>query len=107
MAEVPETGAGEAPGALRARKLAAVVFTDVVGYSAMVQADEAAGLGRVAADMATMRATCTARGGEFLNSMGDGLMLAFDSAVAAIEFAMETQRGFAARNESVAQRDRV
>ncbi|MEO7391928.1 MAG: hypothetical protein ABIU58_07115 [Ramlibacter sp.] len=42
--------------ASRARRLAVIVFTDVVGYSAMVHADEAGALDRVRADLDAMRA---------------------------------------------------
>ncbi len=86
-------------GAPRERRLAAVVFTDVVGYSAMVQADEAGALGRVAADLARMRTVCLVHSGETLNSMGDGLMLAFPSTVRALAFALEIQEEFMQRNE--------
>ena len=53
------------------RRLAAVVFTDVVGYSALIQRDEAATLNAVNADFARMRELCAEHGGEVLNSMGD------------------------------------
>ncbi len=89
-------------GAPRERRLAAVVFTDVVGYSAMVQADEAGALSRVAADLSRMRTHCAAHGGECLNSMGDGLMLAFPSTVEALAFALEIQEEFMQRNEALA-----
>ncbi len=83
------------------RRLAAVVFTDVVGYSAMVHADEASAIARVRADLARMRTLCAEHGGECLNSMGDGLMLAFPSAVGAVAFALEVQHEFARRNEAL------
>src|SRR5438445_3847558 len=63
--------------ALSDRRLAAVVFTDVVGYSAMMHADEVATIPRVRADRDRMRGAWTLRGGECLNSMGAGLTLAF------------------------------
>ncbi|MEO5672805.1 MAG: adenylate/guanylate cyclase domain-containing protein, partial [Ramlibacter sp.] len=97
--ESPAPGGIDA-GAPRERRLAAVVFTDVVGYSSMVQADEAGALGRVGADLSRMRAHCAAHGGECLNSMGDGLMLAFPSAVEALAFSIEMQEEFALRNEA-------
>ena len=105
MAPVMEQtpAAASAPAAPRDRRLAAVVFTDVVGYSAMVHADEAAALTRVDADLARMQAACAAHGGECLNTMGDGLMLAFPSAVEALSFAIEMQEEFAQRNEAAGE----
>lgn len=83
------------------RRLAAVVFTDVVGYSARMQADETATIARVGADLSLMRKMCSEHSGEFLNSMGDGLMLAFPSAVHAVSYALKVQAEFAARNSAL------
>ena len=94
-------------GAPHERRLAAVVFTDVVGYSAMIHADEAAAIDRVGADLARLREQCARRGGECLNSMGDGLMLAFPSVVVAVAFALAVQEEFAQRNETLQPVDRL
>ncbi len=56
------------------RRLAAVVFTDVVGYSTRMQRDESATISGVETDLARMRALCLDYGGDVLNSMGDGLI---------------------------------
>ncbi|HSI53072.1 MAG TPA: adenylate/guanylate cyclase domain-containing protein, partial [Ramlibacter sp.] len=95
------------PGLPHERRLSAVVFTDVVGYSSMVRADEVGALERVSADLARMRAQCSAHGGECLNSMGDGLMLAFSSTVQALSFAIEIQEEFMRRNEALAEGGRL
>ncbi len=81
------------------RRLAAIVFTDVVGYSARMQQDEAGTMALVAADFALMGERCTRHGGELLNSMGDGLLLSFNSAVQAVACALQIQAEFAARRE--------
>ena len=83
------------------RRLAAVVFTDVVGYSTRMQADEAGTIAGVGADHLLMRRMCAEHGGEFLNSMGDGLMLAFPSAVNAVSYALKVQDGFAERKANL------
>ena len=85
------------------RRLAAVVFTDVVGYSARMQRDEASTISGVEADLDRMRKLCIEYGGEVLNSMGDGLMLCFPSAVKAVSFALKVQGEFAARKSSAPQ----
>ena len=84
----------------RKRQLAAVVFTDVVGYSARMQRDEETTISSVEADLEKMRALCMANAGTVCNSMGDGLMIYFASAVKAMEFALAAQREFARRNAS-------
>lgn len=73
------------------RMLAAIVFTDVVGYSARMQADEEGTEARARADFAEMSALATAHGGEVLQQMGDGLLLCFTSAVEAIAAARAMQ----------------
>lgn len=82
------------------RRLAAVVFTDVVGYSSRMQRNEAATISGVEADFERMRTLCVENSGEVLNAMGDGLMLCFPSAVHAVSFALKIQAEFAARKSS-------
>lgn len=89
-------GAGTHSG----RRLAAVIFTDVVGYSARMQRDETGTLARVAADFTLMRERCEQHGGEVLNSMGDGLLLSFASAVQAVAWALQVQSEFVRRRAS-------
>jgi len=84
------------------RRLAAVVFTDVVGYSARMQRDETGTIALVEADFARMRSLCAEFGGEVLNSMGDGLLLCFPSAARAVSFALKLQEEFSARNPASA-----
>ena len=79
-------------------RLAAVVFTDVVGYSARMQRDEAGTIAAVDADFKVIRDSSSLHDGEVLNSMGDGLMLCFNSSVEAMKFALEVQDQFGRRN---------
>jgi len=75
------------------RRLAAIVAADVVGYSRMMHADE---LGTLQALRSCRRevidpAIVTA-GGRIVKTMGDGAMLAFDSAREAVGAARAIQR---------------
>ena len=79
------------------RRLAAIVFTDVVGYSALMQRDETGTMALVQADFAVLRSHGGRHGGAILNTMGDGMLLQFGSAVEAVAFAMDAQREFEAR----------
>jgi len=80
------------------RRLAAIVFSDVVGYAARMQRDETATMALVGIDFARMTALAAGEGGEVLNTMGDGMLLSFSSAVHAVNFALQTQTEFAHRS---------
>ncbi len=87
--------------AIERPRLAAVVFTDVVGYSARMQRDEAATIAAVDADFKVIRDCCSLHDGEVLNTMGDGMMLCFNSSVEAMKFALEIQDQFGRRNAAM------
>lgn len=79
------------------RTLAAIVFTDVVGFSAHMQKDEETTLLLLKQDFETMREQCTQHEGSVLKTTGDGLLLHFASAVQAVACALAIQRAFAER----------
>jgi class 3 adenylate cyclase/tetratricopeptide (TPR) repeat protein len=85
------------------RRLAAIVFTDVVGYSRRMQVDEAGTLALVQADLESMRRSCAQQGGQTLKSTGDGLLLCFDSVVDAVTCVLAIQAGFAGRGGDALQ----
>ncbi len=76
------------------RTLAAIVFTDVVSFSAHMGRDEVKTLGLFTRDFAEMRRLCEARGGAVLKTTGDGLLCYFASAVEAVACALEMQKFF-------------
>jgi adenylate cyclase len=74
------------------RRLAAIMAADVVGYSRMMEQDEAATLARLQAhrrDVVLPR--LAAHGGRVVKLMGDGSLVEFGSAVAAVACALEIQ----------------
>jgi class 3 adenylate cyclase len=79
------------------RTLAAIVFTDVVSFSALMQENEEATLRLLNRDFETMRQVCTEHEGSVLKTTGDGLLLHFASAVQAVACALAIQRAFAER----------
>ena len=79
------------------RRLAAIVFSDVVGYTARMQRDETGTMALVGADFARMAALAADEEGEGLNTMGDGMLVGFPSAVQAVTFALQAQAEFAHR----------
>ena len=95
MSDAPPTPATET------RRLAAVVFTDVVGYSARMQRDERTTIALVQADFDRMRVLCAEHEGEILNTMGDGMLMCFGSAVQAVSCALQIQGEFGARKSAL------
>jgi class 3 adenylate cyclase len=77
------------------RTLAAIVFTDVVSFSARMHTDEVGTLKLLQRDFAEMRRLCAEHEGEVLKTTGDGLLLTFTSAVQAVACALAMQRQFA------------
>lgn len=77
------------------RSLAAIVFTDVVSFSARMQADEETTLRLLKRDFDEMREICSQHHGSVLKTTGDGLLLYFSSAVQAVACALAMQRSFA------------
>ena len=84
------------------RRLAAILAADVVGYSAMMGADEdgtLAALRQIWAD--TFNPAVAARRGRIVKMMGDGALVEFGSVVDAVECALAVQRAMAERNLSI------
>jgi class 3 adenylate cyclase len=98
MSAVPPA-AGQNPSQ---RTLAAIVFTDVVSFSARMHADEVGTLKLLQRDFAEMRRICTEHEGVVLKTTGDGLLLTFTSAVQAVACTLAMQRQFAAEARSLA-----
>ena len=81
------------------RRLAAILAADVVGYSKLVQADEAATLRRLKAIWAEVFETnVTGHRGRIFKTMGDGALAEFASVVDAVECAVAIQKALRARN---------
>ncbi len=77
------------------RLLAAIVFSDVAGFSTRVETAEASTLALLEKDFLTMRLFSSMHSGTVIKSTGDGLLMYFTSAVQAVEWALKTQRHFA------------
>lgn len=88
------------------RKLAAVMFTDMVGYSAMIRADEVGTLRRLAGHYRDVRRCVRIYAGKEIKTIGDGMLISFDSALAALNCALAIQQDQAARNDGGDPNDR-
>jgi adenylate cyclase len=82
------------------RRLATVVFVDVVGYTKLMELDEAGTHQRwMALRQGEIEPRVTEKNGAVVKSTGDGLLLEFPSARGAIGFALDVQRRLASRRE--------
>jgi class 3 adenylate cyclase/pimeloyl-ACP methyl ester carboxylesterase len=73
------------------RRLAAIMFTDLVGYTALMGADERRAIDVVERSRELIRARVAAHGGRCLEHEGDGTLSVFASAVEAASCALEIQ----------------
>lgn len=83
------------------RALAAIIFTDVVSFSALVQTNEENTLRLLERDFQTMRRICDNHSGSVLKTTGDGLLMYFSSAVLAVACALKMQRHFAEKAKTL------
>ena len=74
------------------RKLAAIMFTDMVGYTALMQQDEDKARGLIERHRAHMKPFVEKYGGEIIQFVGDGTFCRFDSAIEAVRSALEIQK---------------
>jgi adenylate cyclase len=81
-----------------ARRLAAILAADVVGYSRLMGEDEAGTARAVRERRKAVTPIMRAFGGRLVKTMGDGLLLEFPSVVAAVECAIAIQKLMAERN---------
>ena len=84
------------------RRLAAIIFTDIVGYSALSQRDESLALRLLDIHNSLVRSTLKRHRGREVKNMGDGFMLEFPSALEAVRFAVDVQDEFRKYNLSAA-----
>jgi class 3 adenylate cyclase len=74
------------------RHLAAVMFTDMVGYSALMTKGEQSALKLLAVQERAVRSTIPKYEGKVIKGTGDGFLVEFGSALAATECAAAVQR---------------
>ena len=90
-----------------ARRLAAILAADVVGYSRLMGEDEAGTALSVRAHREAARPLVAGFGGRIVNTTGDGLLLEFPSVVAAVECAIAIQKLMVERNSETPDAKRI
>jgi class 3 adenylate cyclase len=74
------------------RRLAAILFTDIVGYTAVMQQNEMEALAVIKRYTAILKQCVQAHFGEVLNDYGDGSLCIFSSAAEAVQCSLEMQQ---------------
>jgi class 3 adenylate cyclase/TolB-like protein len=76
------------------RKLTAIMFTDIQGYTAMMQEDEETTIGLRNRHREIFETLTKKFRGNIVQYFGDGTLTAFDSSIDAVECALELQKAF-------------
>ncbi|MCU0370644.1 MAG: adenylate/guanylate cyclase domain-containing protein, partial [Bacteroidales bacterium] len=80
------------------RKLAAIMFTDIVGYSALMSKDETLALAVLERNRQIRQSALQAHNGEFIKEIGDGSLCIFQSSWDAVNCAVAIQKAMAAES---------
>ena len=78
----------------RTRKLSAILFADIVGYTSLMQRDEVAARQLLDKFHSTLGLKVGNHKGRVINNYGDGCVCTFDSAISAVQCAQEVQTIF-------------
>src|SRR6478736_2598375 len=90
------------------RRLAAILAADVVGYSRLMEQDEAGTLAALKARRKNVLGPLIARHrGRMFKVTGDGMLAEFGSAVNAVQCAIELQRCMATANDDLSEEHRI
>src|SRR5512143_3429042 len=90
------------------RRLAAILVADVVGYSRLMQLDEAGTLAALKSRRSEiLQPVVSTHHGRIVKLMGDGVLVEFASAVNAVACAVEIQAAMAGANAVLAEDQRI
>src|ERR1700736_325774 len=89
------------------RKLAAIMFTDMVGYSTLAQRDDKLALELLEEHRQLLREIFPRFNGTEIKTIGDAFLVEFNSALEAAQCAIEIQRTLAKRNHDVPSGRRI
>jgi len=92
-----------APVVTPGRRLAAVMFTDTVGFTASTQANEGRTLELLRQQAELLRPLLALHQGREIKSTGDGFLVEFESALKAVQCAVNIQRRIYERNSEGGQ----
>jgi len=88
------------------RRLAAILFSDICGYSRIMGSDEAQALAIVSMHNNCIEQAAKVHGGRIIKTMGDGVLAEFTSAVNAVQAAMDIQKAVSDHNAAAPDREK-
>ena len=89
------------------RKLAAIMFTDMVGYSSLAQSNESLALALLEEHRQILRSLFPKYNGKEIETAGDAFFVEFASALGAVQCATQIQETLFNRSDSVAEEKRI
>jgi adenylate cyclase len=89
------------------RRLAAIMFTDLVGYSALAHRDEALAIELLELHRKWIREILPRHGGTEIETVGDAFLISFAGALAAVECAVAIQQRFVDHNAAAPEARRM
>ncbi len=89
------------------RRLAAIMFTDMVGYSTLAQTDEATALEVLDRHNRLLRPIFSRFHGREVKTVGDAFLVEFESALEAVRCAVEMQRSLQVYNATTSNESRI
>src|SRR6202521_6133692 len=81
------------------RELAAIMFSDIAGYTAIMGRDEARAMRALTEHRALLRTLLPKFNGRMIGEIGDGTLTSFHSALDAVNCAREVQASLAGKDE--------
>lgn len=90
-----------------ARRLAAIMFTDLVAFTRLAQRDEEEALRLRREHQSLLRPLFASHGGREVKTTGDGFLVEFSSAVESVRCAVEIQETVSRRNSATESAERI
>src|SRR6516165_12834349 len=107
QSRTPDSILGAVSGEAPHRTLAAIMFTDMVGYSALAQRDDKLALELLEEHRRLLREIFPTFHGTEIKTIGDGFLVEFHSALEAAQCAIEIQHALSKRNADVPLERRI